>query len=54
VTDGIDGVERVGCDLDGVQLWRLPVSGRLRVGDELVVVITTPAGYERTAYGSIG
>ena len=51
--EGVDGTERVGYDLDGDEMWRLSVSGKVRVGDELVVVMTnTPAGYELRAYGS--
>lgn len=48
----VDGVSRVGYDLDGGELWRLGVTGKLGVGDELVVVLDdTPSGYELTGYG---
>ncbi len=55
VSETVEGTERVGYDLSGTQIWRLPVSGRVRVGNELVVVMTnTPSGYELRAFGAGG
>ncbi len=55
VTEGVDGVARLGHDLDGAEMWRLPVAGKLRVGDGLIVVMdNTPSGFRLTAYGSAG
>lgn len=48
----VDGRERIGYDLDGTELWRLPVSGTLRVGDGIVATLNnTPAGFEVAMYG---
>ncbi|NND76335.1 MAG: hypothetical protein HKN44_15160 [Ilumatobacter sp.] len=48
----VGGRERIGYDLDGNELWRLPVSGTLRVGNGLVATLNnTPAGFEVAIYG---
>ncbi len=55
VTEVVEGDERRGFDLEGNELWRVVVGGRLRVGDELLVVLDNPgADYRVTAYGSAG
>ncbi len=51
--DTDDGAERTGFDLEGNELWTLETSGKFRVGDELVAVMTnTPTGFVITAYGA--
>lgn len=48
----VNGRERIGYDLDGTELWRLPVNGTLRVGNGLVATLNnTPAGFEVAIYG---
>ncbi|MGI9646135.1 MAG: PQQ-binding-like beta-propeller repeat protein [Ilumatobacteraceae bacterium] len=55
VTEVVEGDERRGFDLEGNELWRVVLDGRLEVGDELVVVLdNTDSGYRVTAYGSAG
>ena len=46
------GFERIGYDLDGTELWRLPTNDTVRIGDRILVTISTDAnGHTITAFG---
>ena len=48
----VDGRERIGHDLDGTVLWRLPATGKLRVGNGVIAALdNTPAGFAVRVYG---
>jgi outer membrane protein assembly factor BamB len=53
VTDDAQlGFERIGYDLDGAEVWRLPSNDPVRIGDRIVVTVGTSAtGYTVAAFG---
>lgn len=46
------GFERIGYDLDGAEVWRLPTNDAVRIGDRILVTVGMDAvGYTVTAFG---